>query len=833
MFCRLLFATIILLLPLAESSARDWFVNPETGRNDLAGSEQEPLGSVQAAFDSAGPGDRVIFLPRGAVYRESVNLRDNKNGIVIEGNGVTLSGADPLDKQDWEDLGEDLHRVRLPSHESLGELLVQNGEVFRLPREASYPAATDLKAGEFRIDQIDPASLWLTVRGATTGWEWGVRENGFTTSGVIRNIKIFNLKTHHFLNNGFNVEGNSRGLQFFSISGSENLADGFSANDTSECWINDSEFFKNGNGVADVNGADTYYTGCRIGMNEKSDVLLTGGRHSLNRCLITSQGAAVPLLINHQNNTDSGKGIGSTSLIMQRVEFDFSYSENPLFSLGPVSHVFHDTITGESIRKAKLSIHPSSEIRESLYHVFPIGRDATGTPLMAWAGGGSGNMPSEAYRIIHFGKHVPEEIAQKLSPENDWFGLITPLDTAAFPPVGKAFEKEHSSAHAIWRWIGITAPDAVFVPDTPEGLALGRALQTDPPAGVGMVSIFINRESAGGTRESFVLPNTEVTIPAAKKEMQERANRSPAEVLMQLAMHYGNQYSGSYIDALAIMARRRGGVTDRGLALANAYLKGAPPLPTNGGEIAGTLLFTEFDEPEMRKRVIEIADMAFDNSGNPLPAMPTHHEMSDAIFMACPLLARAGKLSGDTRYYDQCLQHFQFMAERCLRPDGLYRHSPLSEAAWGRGNGFPALGLAIVLQDLPTEHKGFPLLLSAFKDHLRAIAPYQDLMGMWHQIIDYPDSYAELTATCMLGYSIAVGIENGWLDESEWGTRLESAWAGVKLHIATDGKTLMNVCTGTGKQPTLEDYYEREAILGPDSRGGAMAMLFAAEMKRR
>jgi len=348
-----------------------------------------------------------------------------------------------------------------------------------------------------------------------------------------------------------------------------------------------------------------------------------------------------------------------------------------------------------------------------------------------------------------------------------------------------------------------------------------------------MVSIFINRESAGGTRESFVLPNTEVTIPAAKKEMQERANRSPAEVLMQLAMHYGNQYSGSYIDALAIMARRRGGVTDRGLALANAYLKGAPPLPTNGGEIAGTLLFTEFDEPEMRKRVIEIADMAFDNSGNPLPAMPTHHEMSDAIFMACPLLARAGKLSGDTRYYDQCLQHFQFMAERCLRPDGLYRHSPLSEAAWGRGNGFPALGLAIVLQDLPTEHKGFPLLLSAFKDHLRAIAPYQDLMGMWHQIIDYPDSYAELTATCMLGYSIAVGIENGWLDESEWGTRLESAWAGVKLHIATDGKTLMNVCTGTGKQPTLEDYYEREAILGPDSRGGAMAMLFAAEMKRR
>jgi unsaturated rhamnogalacturonyl hydrolase len=824
---------IALLLPLAESSARDWFVNPDTGRDDLPGSEQEPLGTAQAAFDLAGPGDRVVFMPQDAIYRQSVNLRDNKSGIVIEGNGVTLCGADQLDNKNWEDLGGGLHRVQLPVIPALGYLLIRNEEVFRPKPEDSYPLAAELKEGEFRLDPIDQSTLWLTVRGATSDWEWGMRENGFTTSGVIRNIKIFNLKTRHFLNNGFNIEGNSRGLQFFGIAANENLVDGFSANDTSECWINDSEFVRNGNGVADVNGADTYYTGCHIGRNEKVDVLLTGGRHSLNRCVIASQGKAIPLLINRDSPNGSGRGFGSTSLIMQRVEFDFSASENPVFDLGPTSHVFHDRLTGESIHKATFSIHPSSEIRESLYHVFPIGRDATGTPLMAWAGGGSGNMPSEAYRIIHFGKHVPEEIAQKLSPENDWFGLITPLDTDVFPPVGKAFEKENSSAHAIWRWIGITAPDAVFVPDTPEGLALGRALQSYPPAGVGMVSIFINRQSKGGLRESVVLPNSEVTIPPAKKEMQARANRTPAEVLMQLSSYYGDKYSGSYIDALAIMARRRAGITDRGLELGNEYLAGQPELLKNGGEIAGTLLFSEFDESKMRERVIAVADMAFDKSGEPLPAMPTHSEMSDAIFMACPILAKAGKLTGDARYYDQCVQHYQFMAGLCLRPDGLYRHSPLSEAAWGRGNGFPALGLALVLQELPTDHKGFPILLAAFKAHLDAIAPYQDLMGMWHQIIDYPDSYAELTSTCMFGYAIAVGIENGWLSESEWGTCLENAWDGVKLHIATDGKTLMNVCTGTGKQPTLEDYYEREAILAEDSRGGAMAMLFAAEMMRR
>ena len=104
---------------------------------------------------------------------------------------------------------------------------------------------------------------------------------------------------------------------------------------------------------------------------------------------------------------------------------------------------------------------------------------------------------------------------------------------------------------------------------------------------------------------------------------------------------------------------------------------------------------------------------------------------------------------------------------------------------------------------------------------------------MWHQIIDHPDSYAEFTATCMIGYSIAIALENNWLETSEWQPRLDLAWNAIKMHISTDGKTLLNVCTGTGKQLNLEDYSRREAILGSDSRGGAMALMFAAEMKKR
>ena len=50
--------------------------------------------------------------------------------------------------------------------------------------------------------------------------------------------------------------------------------------------------------------------------------------------------------------------------------------------------------------------------------------------------------------------------------------------------------------------------------------------------------------------------------------------------------------------------------------------------------------------------------------------------------------------------------------------------------------------------------------------------------------------------------------------------------------MSSNGRTLLNSCTSTGKQKTLEDYYLREAILGHDPRGGAMALLLASEMKR-
>jgi rhamnogalacturonyl hydrolase YesR len=133
------------------------------------------------------------------------------------------------------------------------------------------------------------------------------------------------------------------------------------------------------------------------------------------------------------------------------------------------------------------------------------------------------------------------------------------------------------------------------------------------------------------------------------------------------------------------------------------------------------------------------------------------------------------------------------------------------------------------LTDFPADHPDRSLLLEHFQRHLRALAGHQDPTGCWHQVIDRPESYRELSSTCMISYAIARGIRSGWLDVKEFRPVLDRAWYAIRTRVAEDGQ-LVDVCTGTGKQPSLRAYYDRTAILGRDPRGGAMALLVATEL---
>ncbi len=431
-----------------------------------------------------------------------------------------------------------------------------------------------------------------------------------------------------------------------------------------------------------------------------------------------------------------------------------------------------------------------------------------------------------------------------------------------YPPAGEAYgSTTNPESQYVWRWIGMHAPDLVI--ELVEGEQTAKVELETRPADSLAVNLGKHAVSGVGTVQACVLAVDSTSKPtwdllnqlvealpeqpaagSARQEMQARLARTPQQVATRLAKVYGHELpTVAYIPAVACLARLRlARLTEDEstlpdlLRITQAYHSGSKPTLTeksSGSDIAGHILWGEMFDATHDKRYLELAraaaDRAFDDKGQPLNAMPTHAEMSDAVFMGCPILAQVGRLTGDGKYFDMCVTHMRFMLKLNLRQDGLHRHSPLDESAWGRGNGFPALGLALALEDMPPTHVGRGEMLQALQAHLSALLPHQDRTGAWHQVVDHPESYRELTSTCMITYAMIRGVRRGWLDRATYEPAIRKAWRAIQARVADDG-SLVDVCTGTGKMKSLREYLDRTAILGKDPRGGAMSLLVATEM---
>jgi len=286
------FSTLFLLflfVPTRGSQAADWYVHAESGKDAAQGTLQDPFGTIQHAVERARPGDTIHLLPRGAVVRQMILLKD-KRDLTIQGNDCVLTGADPLPMDGWETLGNDLHRRRVPVAKWGRPLVVVRGRPTRMGNSASvnrpYPAPEMLRAGEFCWQPIDAKTGWITVRGSLRDLELAVRPAGVATSGTCRNITIRDLHARHATNDGFNIHGDCRQIYFLHVTGYECFDEGLSAHDTCEVIVKDGEFWGNDQAVADVNAADSYYTRCKFRDSVSAEVVFRGGTHRLEECTI-------------------------------------------------------------------------------------------------------------------------------------------------------------------------------------------------------------------------------------------------------------------------------------------------------------------------------------------------------------------------------------------------------------------------------------------------------------------------------------------------------------------------------------------------------------------
>jgi rhamnogalacturonyl hydrolase YesR len=478
---------------------------------------------------------------------------------------------------------------------------------------------------------------------------------------------------------------------------------------------------------------------------------------------------------------------------------------------------------------------------------FDIGRGSNGTridavlveassddaPLVALIGGLEGDDQSAA------AVRAAVERFDALPPSRRSVTLLAiPLanpDRAAlaFPPSGRAY-RENAEANTLWRYLGAHGPDLVLIAGG-DDFGLGEALENEPAALVGRIPS--RRWSSAD--DLAALDADDIAPSAAHRELERRRARTPRELALELGEQYGREFDRPwYIEALALRAQLALGRLEEVRKLVEPYVNGEKDslARPNSLVMAGHLIFGDLaratGDPRYVAMVRKVADLGFDENGEMLESMPYHGEYSDSVFMGTVSLAQAGALTGERKYFDMAVRHLEFMQRLDLRPDGLYRHQPINDAAWGRGNGFAALGIALVLSDLPRDHPAFGAVLESYRALMAALLPYQNRDGLWRNVVNVPGAYPEFSGTAMIGFAMQRGVERGWLEnEDAYRAAVARAWDAVNARSGPGG-TFIDVCESTANVKTLEGYLEREAILGPDPRAGAMAMIFATELMR-
>ena len=190
---------------------------------------------------------------------------------------------------------------------------------------------------------------------------------------------------------------------------------------------------------------------------------------------------------------------------------------------------------------------------------------------------------------------------------------------------------------------------------------------------------------------------------------------------------------------------------------------------------------------------------------NPPDTAPAHSNKQswtwcDALFMAPAAFAGMWSITGDVGYlsfmdeqFKKTYRHLYHSGERLFyRDDSFFnrREANGKDIFWGRGNGWVAAGLANILKILPPGNNMREFYESLFCEHLVRLASLQDASGFWHASLLDPESYPapEASATAMITYALAYGVNNGFLPADEYAPIVEKAWRALLTVIDDDGK---------------------------------------------
>ncbi|WP_089685924.1 glycoside hydrolase family 105 protein [Catalinimonas alkaloidigena] len=188
---------------------------------------------------------------------------------------------------------------------------------------------------------------------------------------------------------------------------------------------------------------------------------------------------------------------------------------------------------------------------------------------------------------------------------------------------------------------------------------------------------------------------------------------------------------------------------------------------------------------------------------------------ADDLYMSVPFLVRMGKETGDTKYFDdavkQVLNFSKYLWDEEHELNWHCYYTDLERngvAHWGRCNGWIMLAQVHLLDNLPPDHPQRQAIIDNLERQIVGVARYQNGNGVWHQVLDRPDSYEESSATAMFVYGVAAAVNRGWIHPS-YATIAVEGWKGLEKLMITDDGQMKAICVGTGIRDDMPFYYNR------------------------
>lgn len=204
----------------------------------------------------------------------------------------------------------------------------------------------------------------------------------------------------------------------------------------------------------------------------------------------------------------------------------------------------------------------------------------------------------------------------------------------------------------------------------------------------------------------------------------------------------------------------------------------------------------------------------------------------DDMYMIIALQSQAYRATGDRKYIERAANEMCLYLDKLQLKEGpskgLFYHAPDVKYVWGRGDGWMAAGMALVLRYLSEDNPKRTRILEGYRLMMESLLRYQRADGKWCQLVDRPGdprNWAESSCTAMFAYAFMMGSRFGWLPVETYGPAARKAWIALCGWLDEHGN-LPDVCCGTGKENDLQYYFDRQRIVG-DPHGQA-PMLWCA-----